>query len=115
MLPERIHLVDRDAPLVAAWKEVFRDHPEVVPERRDFFDVHADAMVSPANSFGIMDGGLDAAIRDTLGARVEMRLREALVAKHHGEIHVGAVEIVETDDGRWPYSFARRRCVCPRT
>lgn len=27
----------------------------------------AEAMVSPANSFGIMDGGLDAAIRDQLG------------------------------------------------
>lgn len=30
-------------------------------------------MVSPANSFGITDGGLDAAIRDALGFAVQQR------------------------------------------
>ena len=102
MLPERIHLIDRDASLVAAWREVFREYPEVVPERRDFFEVTTDAMVSPANSFGIMDGGLDAAIRDALGASVEVRVRAAIDEHHHGELHVGSAEIVETGDARWP-------------
>jgi O-acetyl-ADP-ribose deacetylase (regulator of RNase III) len=102
VLPERIHLVDQSAPLVAAWREVFRDHPEIIAERRDFFEQHADAMVSPANSFGIMDGGLDAAIRDTLGPAIEARVRGVLVERHHGELHVGSAEIVPTGDPRWP-------------
>lgn len=99
---ERIHLVDRDASLVAAWREVFREFPEVIPERGDFFEQPADAMVSPGNSFGIMDGGLDAAIREALGASIETQVREMLVERHHGELHVGGAEIVETGDGRWP-------------
>jgi O-acetyl-ADP-ribose deacetylase (regulator of RNase III) len=103
MLPERIFLVDRDGALVAAWKEVFRDDADVVvAERRDFFELNADAMVSPANSFGIMDGGLDASIRTTL-VGVEARVREVLATHHHGELHVGMAEIVETDDHRWRY------------
>ncbi len=97
-----IHLVDRDPRLVAAWKEVFRGEPDIEPSRRDFFDVHAGAMVSPANSFGIMDGGLDAAIVDTLGLHVARRVRERIEERHHGELPVGVAEIVPTDDERWP-------------
>jgi len=102
MLPETIHLVDRDARLVAAWKEVFQEHAEIVAEQRDFFEVAADAMVSPANSFGIMDGGLDAAIRTRL-VGVEQRVRNVLATRHHGELHVGMAEIVETGESRWPF------------
>jgi O-acetyl-ADP-ribose deacetylase (regulator of RNase III) len=102
LLPERIHLVDRDAQLVAAWREVFREFSEVVPERRDFFEQPADAMVAPGNSFGIMDGGIDAAIRDALGPAIELRVRAMLAEKHHAELHVGGAEIVQTADERWP-------------
>lgn len=59
--------------------------------------------VSPANSFGIMDGGLDDAIVGTLGAQIALTVREMIVAKHHGELHVGSAEIVETGDTRWPH------------
>jgi O-acetyl-ADP-ribose deacetylase (regulator of RNase III) len=102
-LPERIHLIDRDARLVAAWSEAFRAFPEVSATRGDFFAQRADAMVGPGNSFGIMDGGLDDAIRQTVGSDIEKRVRGALVAEHHGELHVGAAVLVETGDGRWPW------------
>jgi O-acetyl-ADP-ribose deacetylase (regulator of RNase III) len=42
-------------------------------------------MVSPANSFGIMDGGLDAAIRATLGRRAESAVQSLILEKQHGE------------------------------
>lgn len=103
MFPDRIHLVDLDAKLVVAWREAFRDLPEVLPERRDLFEVNADAIVAPGNSFGIMDGGIDAAIRDVLGPSIEARVQEFIVARHHGEIHVGCAEVVETGDTRWPF------------
>jgi O-acetyl-ADP-ribose deacetylase (regulator of RNase III) len=99
---DRIHLVDREAPLVAAWREVFREFAEVLPEKRNYFDLPADAMVSPANSFGVMDGGLDAAIRDTLGPGIERRVQAVLAEKHHAELAVGGAELVETGDPRWP-------------
>lgn len=101
-LPERVHLVDRDAALVRAWRDSFKDTPSFVPTRGDYFDTRADAMVSPANSFGIMDGGLDAAIAQTLGPEVQRRVRTRIEERHHGELHVGAAEIIETTDDRWP-------------
>lgn len=63
-------------------------------------------MVSPANSFGIMDGGLDLAIRDELGFEVERKLQDVIVEKHHGELPVGSAEIVETKHRHWRYLVA---------
>jgi O-acetyl-ADP-ribose deacetylase (regulator of RNase III) len=49
-----------------------------------------------------MDGGLDLAIRDTLGVEVERRVRRRIEERHHGELPIGAAEIIPTDDRRWP-------------
>jgi O-acetyl-ADP-ribose deacetylase (regulator of RNase III) len=98
----RVLLVDRDPRLVRAWGEVFRQVDVVEARAADYFDEPADAMVSPANSFGIMDGGLDLAIRDTLGVEVERRVRRRIEERHHGELPIGAAEVIPTDDRRWP-------------
>ena len=100
---EQIYLVDRSPSLVAAWSEAFEAFPFVSCSQADIFSIHADAMVSPANSFGIMDGGLDLAIRDTLGFAVQDAAQRAVVARHHGEMPVGSAEVVETNDARWPF------------
>jgi O-acetyl-ADP-ribose deacetylase (regulator of RNase III) len=60
-------------------------------------------MVSPANSFGIMDGGLDLLIRDQLGLEVERRVRKIIEERHHGEMPIGCAEVVATDHARWPF------------
>ena len=52
--------------------------------------------VSPANSFGIMDGGLDLAIRDQLGLGVQTTLQRAIVERHHGELPIAAPGFVLT-------------------
>lgn len=71
ILPEQVLLRDLWTPLVNAWQQVFEPFDEVDPQESDFFPEDASALVSPANSFGIMDGGLDLAIRDALGHRVQ--------------------------------------------
>jgi O-acetyl-ADP-ribose deacetylase (regulator of RNase III) len=103
MLPETIYLRDRHASLVDAWTEAFRAFDGVKPQLGDFFDQPADAMVSPANSFGIMDGGLDLAIRDTIGRGIQQKVQQVVLDRHHGEMHVGSAEVVETDHPQWPY------------
>jgi len=65
-LPQKILLVDKRRPLCDAWSQAFQKFPNVEVVEGDFFSWDADAMVSPANSFGIMDGGLDLAIRNAL-------------------------------------------------
>ncbi|RKH63853.1 macro domain-containing protein [Corallococcus llansteffanensis] len=106
MLPEKIYLIDRAPQLAKAWAEVFEEFDFVSVVEGDFFSVPADAMVSPANSFGIMDGGLDLAIRDTLGFQVQDAVQKAILERHHGELPVGAAEVVSSGDARWPFLVA---------
>lgn len=102
MLPQQVFLVDRDRALIRAWQEAFEDIETVSVHEADYFSIPADAMVSPANSFGIMDGGLDLAIRDRLGVHVEKAAQRAILDRHHGELPVGAAEIVDTGHIDWP-------------
>jgi len=98
----QILLVDRSPSMARSWQTAFADRDDVEVIEGDYFAREAGAMVSPANSFGIMDGGLDAAIRDTLGFAVQQRAQRVIIERHHGELPVGAAELVETDDPRWP-------------
>ena len=102
-LPSRIVLVDRNGPLARAWEHAFEDQREVEVHVGDFFDFPADAMVSPANSFGIMDGGLDHAIRDRLGFEVQRSAQAMILERYHGEMPVGAAEVVAADHAHWRY------------
>jgi O-acetyl-ADP-ribose deacetylase (regulator of RNase III) len=105
-LPSTIYLIDRSAPLVAERKAQFSDCAAVAAIAGDYFHRPADAMVSPANSFSIMDGGLDLAIRDELGFAVERAVQAVIAERHHGELPVGCAEIVETNHPRWKYLIA---------
>jgi len=102
-LPSRILLIDRSAQLVDEWRRVFAGIGAVEVIAGDYFQRPADAIVSPANSFGIMDGGIDHAIRDRLGHIVQSRIQKVIVDKYHGELPVGCAEIVETNEPHWKY------------
>jgi O-acetyl-ADP-ribose deacetylase (regulator of RNase III) len=106
MLPSRIYLIDKSQPLVQAWQAAFADCPAVEAVAGSYFQRAADAIVSPANSFGIMDGGLDLALRDELGYSVENKLQEAIVRDYHGELPIGSAVIVETGHSEWKYLVA---------
>jgi O-acetyl-ADP-ribose deacetylase (regulator of RNase III) len=99
----KIILTDLQKPLIAAWNEVFANAENVTVHHGSIFDVAADALVSPANSFGFMDGGLDLRISEFFGWHVQERLQALIPAKHHGELLVGEAEIVATDHPKIPY------------
>lgn len=102
-MPEpRILLADSWQPLCEAWSQAFANCADVEVIEGDFFAQEADAIVSPANSFGLMDDGL-AAIRDGLGEDIQAAVQKAILERHHGELPVGACEIVPTGRFRWPY------------
>ena len=54
----QIILAYRDDSLGEAWRTHFRERPDVQIIHGDITTVNCDAVVSPANSFGFMDGGL---------------------------------------------------------
>src|SRR5688500_7101894 len=55
-----------------------------------------DCMVSPANSFGLMDGGVDAAIIRFFGSQLQQRVQKRILDEFLGEQPIGTSMIVET-------------------
>ena len=102
----KIVLTAVDKGLVEAWAKVCGELDCVSVHEGSILDVSCDAVVSPANSFGFMDGGIDARYTAYFGRHVQERLRKLILSRHHGELMVGAAEIVETDDVRLPYLIA---------
>lgn len=69
--------------------------------RGDPLDVKADAYVSPANSFGFMDGGIDATLSERF-PHIERRVQTA-ITEVGGILPVGRALVVETGDAYTPY------------
>lgn len=99
----KLLLRDRNGALVKAWSHVFAAEPDVSCSTGDIFGVEGDALVSPANSFGYMDGGIDLAYLEHFGGALESRLQRYLVTHHLGELPVGQAVIIETLDDRLPF------------
>jgi O-acetyl-ADP-ribose deacetylase (regulator of RNase III) len=62
-----------------------------------------DCMVSAANSFGLMDGGVDLAILDFFGIELMDRIQERIVVDYLGEQPVGTSFIIETGNKKHPF------------
>jgi O-acetyl-ADP-ribose deacetylase (regulator of RNase III) len=97
-------LVDPNIALCTAFRAYFVDLPGVSVVQGRFEDLpEFDCMVSPANSFGLMDGGVDAAIIRFFGADLMSKVQRYIIAEFLGEQPVGTSFIVETDHPQHPY------------
>jgi O-acetyl-ADP-ribose deacetylase (regulator of RNase III) len=96
-------LRDVSAEMVQAWQKHFVGIANVRISHGDIFESSADAIVSPANSFGYMDGGIDLVYLQRFGWELQTRLQAHLKTDHDGELPVGQATIVETFDGDIPY------------
>jgi Predicted phosphatase homologous to the C-terminal domain of histone macroH2A1 len=99
----KFYLRDRNPELANAWTSCFRDVKQVEASCGDIFDLQADAVVSPANSFGFMDGGIDLVYSNYFGWDLQDRLQAILQKEHDGELPVGQAVIVETLHERIPF------------
>ncbi|HEY0606274.1 MAG TPA: macro domain-containing protein [Herpetosiphonaceae bacterium] len=95
-----------ESPLVKAWKTFCSDLDFVTVHHGSILDLSCDAVVSPANSFGFMDGGIDALYLDRFGPEIQRRVRRQISDHHAGELLVGTADIVETLDADIPYLIA---------
>ena len=93
-----IYLLDRNKKITDAWEEAFvplADYESnlfiVNDTLNDFLTNHPniDGIVSPANSFGIMDGGYDKAITDYFGKDLMRDVQDFILSKWYGEQPVG--------------------------
>ncbi len=82
--------------VAAAMAEAFADCPQVIVSHGDIRAVTADAIVSPANSYGYMCGGIDLVYRMTFGVWIERAVQARIERLHGGELPVGEATAVET-------------------
>ena len=94
----KFYLRDINPDMVTAWKRYFDNIEDVEVSEGDIFEgPMADAIISPANSFGFMDGGIDLVYSDHFGWQLQERLQIELAAHHDGELPVGEAVIIPTN------------------
>ena len=69
-----------------------KDIKKVLKENKDI-----ECVVSPANSFGIMDGGFDLALTEYYGIQLQERVQKYIIDNYYGEQPVGTSFIIETN------------------
>lgn len=90
--------------MAAAFEYHFQNTENVEIIRRPFETVpEFDCMVSAANSFGLMDGGVDAAITAYFGTQLQKRIQQHILSEYLGEQPVGTAFVTETGNSQHPW------------
>lgn len=90
----RVVLTDVNERVVEAWRAAFADTPGIEIRRGSILDEDVDAWVTPTNSRGRMDGGVDAAIKRHLGSGIQLRVQRAIRDRFSGALPVGSAVCV---------------------
>ena len=92
--PLRVVLTDLNATVVESWRAAFADVPDIEIRHGSILAENVDAWVSPTNSRGRMDGGTDAAIKQHLGAGIQLKVQRAIRSRYAGTLPVGSAVCV---------------------
>lgn len=88
----KINLVDRNKEMCDEWNKKFIDCLDVSVNHGNFFDNLSDCIVSPSNSYGFLDGGLDNEIRkfyEKNNIDIEKQVQDTIYSGYSGELLVG--------------------------
>ena len=100
----RLILVDTHPGFCIAAERQFAGLPNVEVVNSGFEELEEfDCLVSPANSFGLMDGGIDAAIIRFFGESLMERVQERILRDYLGEQPIGTCLLVDTGHPRHPF------------
>jgi O-acetyl-ADP-ribose deacetylase (regulator of RNase III) len=99
----KIQLIDNNKQMCDAWESQFKGCKDVTIFHGDIFEKSTDSIVSPANSFGFMDGGLDYLITEVVGFDVQNILQKRIKEEYNGELLVGQAVLVETGFSAIPF------------
>jgi O-acetyl-ADP-ribose deacetylase (regulator of RNase III) len=94
----KTYLCARDDELFKAWKMYCGHHEFVIPTQQDIMSVDAEAIVSPANSFGFMTGGIDLLYKNYFGQSVEDDLKYKIAKEFDNELLVGQATSIKLSD-----------------
>lgn len=99
----KLKLYHRDKTLGDAWSVFFDDIDRIDIINGNICDTDCDAIVSPANSFGFMDGGLDWQLSEKFGWDLQERVQRIIKERAINELLVGEALIVSTSSKKIPW------------
>jgi O-acetyl-ADP-ribose deacetylase (regulator of RNase III) len=95
----KIYLLSRSSVATSNWNKCFDKEPNIKVVCSDFIQfmqsTKVECVVSPANSFGLMDGGYDEAITAWFGNQLQKRVQQYIIDELRGEQIVGTSFIIK--------------------
>ena len=98
-----LFLVDNNYDVVKELENAFSKFSEVKILHANILDIAECAIVSPANSFGFMDGGIDLVYSNYFGWDLERKVQSAIDRLPNAILPVGSSIIVETNHPKIQY------------
>lgn len=95
----KIYIIEKDFNKFKYLKLYFNDEDVIlINESFEQFmkNTKVQCVVSPANSFGIMDGGYDLVLTKWYGKQLQKRVQKYIMKNYYGEQPVGSSFIIET-------------------
>jgi len=99
-------LADINQGMVDAYKEEFKDYSNFEFHCGDVFEKSADILISPSNSFGFLNGGIDGAYTKKMGWKLQDDLQAKIKKDFDGELLVGQSTVIETNFEQFPLLLA---------
>jgi O-acetyl-ADP-ribose deacetylase (regulator of RNase III) len=95
-----IKIIDINTDYCKVFTEKFKDYPniEIINSTLQDYNGEYDCIVSPANSFGLMDGGFDYAITQKFGDKLMKRVQQHIIRDYAGLQPIGTSFILCTDN-----------------
>ena len=94
----KIYLLERDTRKTEELRKAFaKEDVEVIcDDFLSFMETHkVECIVSPANAYGLMDGGYDGAISEWFGDQLQKRVQQYIIDHYYGEQPVGTSFMIE--------------------
>ncbi len=94
----KIILFDINKKLYEEWKKEFKDYTEVKIKNCNFNELESEYVVTAGNSFGWMTGGMDLAVRNYYGIKIQDEIQRIIISQFQGELPVGESIVIDTLD-----------------
>jgi O-acetyl-ADP-ribose deacetylase (regulator of RNase III) len=103
-LDYKLVLMDVNREIYEQFLHYFSDTENVEIHHKPFQELNEfDCIVSPANSFGLMNGGLDKYLVEFFGKEVEDKVQQHILDCYAGEQPIGTSFIIETNHPKHPF------------
>lgn len=99
----RLHLIDSNPEVAHALQSAFAAFPEVETMCGNLLAHAGQCVVSPANSYGFMDGGFDQALYGFFGPEIQVRVQDAIARRPEGHLPLGAALLIATGHRQIPF------------